>query len=210
MLSKHLVQDTDLRQLVQSEIRIHRKLKHEHVVALIESFDDEKHVFLVQSLCTNNSLRELQKHRGRLSLSEIRYVIYQILQGTQYIHDQSVIHRDLKLSNILIDHNMQMKICDFGLAIRADDLRLLSACLCGTTNYLGTDNCLLHSIWVYDFNYRGFSILAPEVIARHGFRRRSDIWAIGVIAFVLQYGYKPFDENNTMATHQRILRADYT
>lgn len=186
IISKLMVDDPDLRHLVQNEISIHRKMKHEHVVNFVQSFNDENFVFMIQSLCSNRSLRDLQKSRGIISTDECRYFVSQILRGAQYIHENDVIHRDLKLSNILIDSNMQMKICDFGLAIRLDDPRMDSRSLCGTTNYL-----------------------APEVISRKGFVCRSDVWAIGVIAFVMLFGYKPFEEIDAYATHQRILRADY-
>lgn len=169
---------------MQNEIRIHRKLKHNHVVELIESFQDKSHIYLVQSLCPNYTLRDLQKHRGTVTIHECRYFIYQILQGVQYIHENGVIHRDLKPSNILIDKNFQLRIADFGLAVRSDQNE--SKSICGTTHYL-----------------------APEVVNRKGFEFRSDVWAIGVIAFILSFGYKPFEENNLDAVHRRIVLADY-
>lgn len=181
-----MLDDNDLWQLVQNEIRIHRKLKHDHVVAFIESFDDGSHVYLVQSLCSNQTLRDLQKSRSTLARDECRYIIYQILKGVEYIHAQDVIHRDIKVANILIDKNMQMKIGDFGLAIRTDDPRLRSCSLCGTTNYL-----------------------APEIISRRGFQFCSDIWAVGVIAYILTHGYKPFEDINIFATYARIESVDY-
>lgn len=112
--------------------------------------------------------------------------MYQILNGIDYIHKKGIIHRDLKLANILIDGEMQMKICDFGLAILETDAHLEAKIVCGTTNYL-----------------------APEVVNRKGFERRSDIWAIGVIAFSLLYGYKPFEADDEKTTFDRIVRVDY-
>lgn len=88
--------------------------------------------------------------------------------------------------NSLIDHSMQMKICDFNLAIHKNDPRLEFKSICGTKNYI-----------------------APEVVNHEGFVRRSDIWAIGVITYELIFGYKPFEEDNTYATYRRIVLADY-
>lgn len=186
VLSKVLIQDPDYTNLVQNEISIHRKLKHEHIVEFVKSFEDEKLIYIIQSLCSNHSLRDLHKARGVVSVDECRYFVSQILKGAQYIHEKQYIHRDLKLTNILIDKNMQMKICDFGLAIQIGDPRLDSKAICGTTNYL-----------------------APEVVSRKGFVCLSDVWAIGVITFVLMFGYKPFEEFDAYHTHQRILRAEY-
>lgn len=133
-----MAEDEDMRNLLQNEISIHRKLKHQHIVSFIQSFDDRQFVYMVLELCTNQSLRDLQKARGnnRLTTEECRYFICQILKGAQYIHSQAVIHRDLKLSNIFLDANMQIKIGDFGLAIRLDDPRLKTPSLCGTTNVI--------------------------------------------------------------------------
>ncbi|XP_031636237.1 serine/threonine-protein kinase PLK1-like isoform X2 [Contarinia nasturtii] len=186
-LSFKMTKDSEMQKIIQAEISIHRKLmKHPHIVQYIESFDDGSHVYMIQELCSNHSLRDLQKTRGTVSTDECRYFVSQVLKGAQYIHECKIIHRDIKLSNVLIDKNMQLKICDFGLAIKLEDPRMASRSLCGTTNYL-----------------------APEVIMRKGFQTRSDVWAIGVICFVLLFGYKPFEEGDAFATHERILSADY-
>lgn len=181
-----MIKICDLIHLVRNEIEIHRKLKHNHVVEFIDAFEDTKFIYMVQSLCSNHSLKELQLNRGSVSISECRYFVHQIMLGADYMHEMGFIHRDLKLSNILIDEQMQIKIGDFGLAIHEDDPRLNSRSQCGTTNYL-----------------------APEVINRKGFTFRSDIWAVGVITFALRFGHKPFEDKDLYATHRRIACANY-
>lgn len=129
--------EEDMVHLLQSEIDIHRKLKHPHVAQFIQSFEDEKFVYMVQALYPNRSLRDLIKSRkNELSTDECRYFVHQILDGARYIHGQGIIHRDLKLSNIFIDANMQAKIGDFGLAIHLDNPELKIPTLCGTTNVI--------------------------------------------------------------------------
>lgn len=167
LISKH----NELKELVQNEIKIHCRLKHKHIVAFIESFEDTKHVYMIQSLCSNNSLERLKARRGAVSIDECRYFVHQILQGVRYIHDKGFIHRDLKLSNILLTENVQVKICDFGLTVHIDDTRL-SRSICGTKYYM-----------------------APEVVNRMGFVRRSDVWSIGIISFVLVFGFQPFQQD---------------
>lgn len=181
-----MVQDIHLKRLVRNEILIHCKLRHEHVVQFIESFNDTNHIYMIQSLCMNHSLRELVKHRGVVGISDCRYFLNQILKGVDYIHKSGIIHRDLKLSNVLIDENIQMKIGDFGLAIECDSPRLKSKSLCGTTNYL-----------------------APEVVDRKGFTFGSDIWACAICAYVLLYGYTPFEEHDEAETYKRISCGNY-
>lgn len=186
ILSLAFIKDDVNKEMVKNEITFHRKLKHEHVVGFVESFTDEQHIYIVQKLCANGTLAEISSQRQRFLVAECRYCVHQILNGIDYIHSKGIVHRDLKLANILIDANMQMKICDFGLAILERDAHLEADILCGTTNYL-----------------------APEVVSFNGFEKRSDIWAIGVITYILLYAHKPFEGDDEKSTLGRILRADY-
>lgn len=186
ILSSKLILDEENKAMVKNEIKFHRNLIHPHIVRFVESFSDRHHIYIIQTLCSKGSLAQLTLQRKRLSVSECRYCVYQILKGMNHIHQKGIVHRDVKLANILIDGDMQMKICDFGLAILETDAHLEAHTLCGTTNYL-----------------------APEVVNRSGFERRSDIWAIGVITFILLYGYKPFEAHDEKTTYDRIARVDY-
>lgn len=170
---------------VKNEISIHRELEHQHIVKFLDSFEDQKSIYMIQMLCINGSLRHFHKSNGIVSLTDCRKFVSQILKGAQYIHDHEYIHRDMKMSNVLLNSNMNIKIGDFGLATRIDDADIKT--LCGTTNYL-----------------------APEVISRNGCTCASDVWAIGVIAFVLLFGYKPFSDYDVYSIHCRILRGVYT
>lgn len=168
---------------IQNEANVHRSLKHKHIVEFIEKFEDEKYVYMVQSLCSNQSLEDLRKKRGFSTIAECRYFIYQTLQGIQYIHDKGIIHRDLKLSNILLDENMQVRICDFGFAIHVDKAKS-SRTICGTKSYI-----------------------APEIGRRQGSKCCSDIWSIGVIAFVLFLGSYPFTDTYSFDDFEDIVRS---
>lgn len=181
-----MVQHTHFRRLVQNEIEIHSRLEHQHVVQFIESFNDDRFIYMLQSLCVNNSLCELLKIRREVKIDECRYFLSQILKGVDYIHKAGIIHRDLKPCNILIDANMQLKIADFGLAIEADNEHLKSEPICGTTNYL-----------------------APEVVEGRGVARRSDIWACGVIAYKLLFRREPFKAVEKQQTYDLISQCSY-
>lgn len=179
LISEH----SDLKELVHNEIHIHRQLKHERIVAFIESFGDIKHVYIIQYLCSS-SLETLKIKRGAVSIAVCRYYVYQILQGVRYIHEKGFIHRDLKLGNILLNENGQVKICDFGLTCHIDDAHSLHM-ICGTRSYM-----------------------APEVFKWQGFTKRSDIWAIGVISFVLVFGFNPFRHGYATDKIDQFLTAD--
>lgn len=137
----------DYRHLIDREIEIMQTLNHEHVVKLIETFDDKINIFLIQPLCSKNTLRHLMKEKGFIEIPECRNYISQTLEGVKYLHHNDIIHRDLKLSNVFVDNNMEIKIGDFGLAINAIPSEMYSPHICGTPAYL-----------------------APEVVNRKGFR----------------------------------------
>lgn len=139
---------------------------------------------MIQSLCTSGTLDQLQKNRKVVSVSECRYFSKQILEGIAYIHEMGFIHRDLKPSNILINQFMQIKICDFGLAVHNSDPR--SGSICGTKGYF-----------------------PPEFVNNECSVYQSDIWAIGVICYELLFGCNPFEDENSYRSNRRIVFADY-
>lgn len=186
MMHKTLLADPDYQHHIVNELNIHGSLKHSNIVEFIEYFNICGDLFIIMSLCENKSLRDYVKVRGRLKTDECRYFVRQILLGVCHMHDSGVIHRDLKLTNVLLDGNMRVKICDFGLAIRVDDPRLDQKHICGTTNYL-----------------------APEVYNREGFSFGSDIWAVGVITFMLMFDTLPFLGEHSTDTINRIGKIKY-
>lgn len=185
VFNKAEILEWDTAELVRNEISIHSALKHLHVVQFVESFADDRFVYMVQALCSS-TLRHFHKSFGVGSVDQVRYFVSQILEGVRYIHEKKYIHRDMKLSNVFLDENMQIKIGDFGLAIHVEDPRLDEKHICGTINYL-----------------------APEVVSYKGFSCLTDVWAIGVITFVLMFGFKPFKEDFAYETQVRISRAEY-
>ena len=120
------------------------------------------------------SLMELHKRRKALTEPEVRFFMRQILLSVTYLHGQHVIHRDLKLGNLFLNDDLDIKLGDFGLATRVDFdgerkryryfqyttiiIVLLNRTLCGTPNYI-----------------------APEVLAKKGHSYEVDVWSIGCI-----------------------------
>lgn len=172
--------------MIFNEINIHCKLKDEHVVAFIESFEDDIFVYIIQTFCSH-SLWDFANQLGILTLEECAYFISQTVKGLEYIHWKGYIHRDIKPSNILIDQNKQTKVADFGLAIHPKNVR--PGEICGTANYL-----------------------SPECVNGEGSSFACDIWAVGVTAFFLLLGYRPFNEDNINdkgKIYNRIIKMDY-
>lgn len=158
---------------VDNEINILSNLQSPHIVEYVEHFIHQKNLFIIMELCANGSLRSYMKRRTYLTLEECRYFSSGILNGVDYLHTQNVIHRDLKPHNVVLDSAMSVKICDFGLAILADD----------------------PSLKQLNHQYGTPLFCAPEVLNQKGVTFASDIWSVGVILYYLLFGNYPFNEH---------------
>jgi len=114
------------------EIRILKELKHENIVNLIEVFRWKGKIFLVFEYVPHTLLEELENNQNGLEELEVKKYMWQIVRGTEFIHQHNVIHRDLKPENLLISKHGVLKICDFGFA------RFLSAPDTLYTDYVST------------------------------------------------------------------------
>ncbi|XP_066466755.1 serine/threonine-protein kinase PLK1 [Tiliqua scincoides] len=170
-----------------SEIALHRGLAHRHVVAFHGFFEDAHFVFILLELCRRRSLLELHKRRKALTEPEARYYLRQIILGCQYLHSNRVIHRDLKLGNLFLNDDMEVKIGDFGLATKVEYDGERKKTLCGTPNYI-----------------------APEVLDKKGHSFEVDIWSIGCIMYTLLVGKPPFETASLSQTYRRIKNNEYT
>ena len=111
----------------------------------------------------------------------------QIIAGVEYIHRLNIVHRDLKPENLLLDHNKNLKIVDFGLSNTYKDGELLKTA-CGSPCYA-----------------------APEMIAGKKYLGANvDIWSCGVILYALICGFLPFEDPNTANLYKKILNGDFT
>lgn len=106
---------------VANEVRLHWGLKHPTVVELLEFFEDDRFVYMVLELCGGGDLYRRLKERGPLGEEEAAGYMGQLLAGVGYLHDRGVMHRDLKLSNLLLSEDgRRLRIGDFGLAVKLE------------------------------------------------------------------------------------------
>ena len=130
------------------------------------------------------------KRRKRLSEPEAAFFMDQMVAGVKYIHSNSVIHRDLKLGNLFLDKDLNIKVGDLGLATRLEDPDEKRKTICGTPNYI-----------------------APEVIqndkSKRGHSFEVDIWSMGVVLYTILVGKPPYEAKDVKATYQRILANEY-
>lgn len=120
--------------LLTREIHHHRRLRHPHVLALYEVIATETNIYLVSELCTGGELFDYLIEKERLSTSEVRRIGGQLVLGLHYLHSRGVVHRDLKLENILLDEHVNVKIADLGFGREFEKGRLMETWV-GTLGY---------------------------------------------------------------------------
>ncbi|XP_049876459.1 cyclin-dependent kinase-like 4 [Pectinophora gossypiella] len=152
-------EDAAVRKMALREIRMLKKLRHDHLVNMIEVFRRKRRFYLVFEYLDHTLLDELEAAPGGLGEDTSKKHLYQLLRGIDYCHQNSIIHRDVKPENVLVSNNGIVKLCDLGFA------RALAAPGEPYTEYVATR-------W-----YR-----APELlVAEHRYGPEIDIWAIGCL-----------------------------
>jgi serine/threonine protein kinase len=114
------------------EIHHHRRLHHPHVCQLLEVLATETHIYLVTELCAGGELFDYLVERGRLSEVEARRIFGELGLAVGYLHEMGVVHRDLKLENVLLDEECRVKLGDLGFVREYEPGRMLET-FCGTT-----------------------------------------------------------------------------
>lgn len=101
---------TNQKEKMTQEIQIHKSLNHPNIVKFHSFFDDPSNVYIVLELCKKRSMMELHKRRKVVTDYECRYYIHQIVSGVKYLHDNKIIHRDLKLGNLFLNDDLHVKV----------------------------------------------------------------------------------------------------
>ena len=173
---------------MKSEIAIQASLNHPNVLRSYAAFEDQTNHYIVTELCPGHSVRDLVRKAGHLSEHETAKIMKDVLEGLAYLHDNRVIHRDLKLENFLVGRDGLIKIADFGLSAKLDYDDQKKYTVCGTPNYL-----------------------SPEILtaASKGHSYEVDIWAIGVCAYAMLIGRPPFETARTKLTYEHIKTCSY-
>ncbi|KAJ2667016.1 hypothetical protein IW148_000435 [Coemansia sp. RSA 1199] len=198
VVDKRALRDSAAEQRLATEVAVHETLDHTHIVRLLDSFEDDRYVYLVMDHCEHGDLwRYLRARRtgaaelSVLAESEARWVMRQIAQALAHLHGRGVLHRDLKLANIMLARgdthsdyeSMSIRVGDFGLATRVghhDGLEPTT--MCGTPSYI-----------------------SPEIIARQPYGLASDVWALGCLFVTLVTGTQPFRGTTRITEH--VVRA---
>ncbi|XP_030625524.1 caM kinase-like vesicle-associated, like [Chanos chanos] len=174
-----------VRKAAKNEIMILKMVKHPNILQLIDAFETRKEFFIIQELATGGDVFDWILDQGNYTERDASNVIRQVLEAVAYLHSLNIVHRNLKLENLMYytenNHN-KVVLRDFYLS-KFENGSITEPC--GTPEYL-----------------------APEVVARHRYGRPVDCWAVGVIMYMLLSGNPPFydetEEENT-DLHNRII-----
>ena len=120
------------------ETNLMRKLRHPSITKILETFESEKYIFIIMEYISGGNLQSFVKKRRKLSEKTAKIFFKQIIEGIKYIHSQNIVHRDIKLENILIDLNNNIKICDFGVG-KLINSNLILHDHCGTPVYMAPE-----------------------------------------------------------------------
>ena len=187
------------RESVENEVNILAEIHHPNVMRVFEIFEDNSNFYVVSEVMQGTLLTEIYRRRGNAQISAKR-ILFQIIYAVNSLHERNIVHRDLKPENILVGHNFDIKISDFGFAIKMRQHQQNISV--GTPLYMAPE------------------LIRDEQGNQLQYGRPVDIWAFGVIAHVLMTGAAPhnirldrqqsradiFDAtlNNNIAVNQRI------
>lgn len=159
-----------------------KKIRHSNIIRLLEVFESSKHLLMVMEYAGKGDLLHFLRKCGRLEEDNARYIFKSIIYGLAHCHCRSVLHRDIKLDNILLDNDNGIKICDFGVSKIIGKETTVNE-QCGTPAYI-----------------------APEVISNKGYEAYyPDIWSAGVLLYAMIFGTVPFKAKSMPALHKLIF-----
>ncbi|CAG9320286.1 unnamed protein product [Blepharisma stoltei] len=187
-IHKGNIKDERIRQKVFQEVFVMNRIHHVNVTRLLEIFESENHIMMVLEYSDGGDLLQLIKAKGKLNENEAKFLFWQVVLAVKACHDKNVIHRDIKLDNILLSNNFSVaKLCDFGVSRVAKRDQIIDE-QCGTPAYL-----------------------APEIIVDRGYQPfYVDLWSMGVLLYAMICGTVPFKAKTLVDLHKLILKCKYS
>lgn len=176
------------RKRMAREIAVMKRLSHPNIIRCLDCIEATTREYIVMEYATNGSLLDYVRAKKRLSEPEACGFLQQMSAGLLYCHQNNVVHRDVKLENVLLDAGNMVKIIDFGLcAIASAGMRL--RVFCGSPSYA-----------------------APEIVSRRPYEGPPvDVWSLGVVLFAMVCGYLPFHaQGDKKALCRKIVKGQYS
>ena len=174
---KELDKNGDNMKKILYETDLMKKLNHPNITKILEVFEDDDYILITMEYINGGNLFSFVKKRRKLSEKTAKYLFKQIILGIQHIHSHKIVHRDIKLENILIDLNNNIKICDFGIGKILTYKKQLLYDKCGTPMYMAPEILLSSK----NHGYEGYPV---------------DIWSAGISLYIMLSGTLPFNLKN--------------
>ncbi|KAF0976245.1 hypothetical protein FDP41_004920 [Naegleria fowleri] len=172
---------------LNSEVMIHMNMKHENIVELFLYFEDYNAYYLVMEWCENGDMYKFLRKNTRFNEAQTKHYFIQIINALIYLQSFGVLHRDLKLSNMLLTNDYKtLKLSDFGLSTKLDSADEEQSTILGTPNFM-----------------------AFEIVNNKKYGLKADNWSLGCILYSFLVGETPFDEKSRSQTFERIRTLNY-
>jgi serine/threonine protein kinase len=171
------------------EIKVLKALKHPNIIKLEDTFESPDRIYMIMEIMQGGELFDYVVEKGTLSEEEASVLVRKITSAVAHMHSLDIIHRDLKPENLLLTKkgpNAEVKLIDFGLAKVVVQETVANSFL-GTKGYL-----------------------APEMLQRHSYDKAIDMWALGVIVFVLLCGCLPFDDDSSKINSESAVKKKFS
>jgi len=171
---------------IENELRILKMTRHENVIQLIDVYETDDYLYLVMELIKGGDLFTEISSIGPFNEMKAHSFFCHLFEAIKYLHSINIVHRDLKLENILINDKRQLKISDFGLSkiLRPSDEEFMKT-RCGTPSYV-----------------------APEILLGELYTASVDIWSLGVVLYLMVFSQYPFLSDSIYGMYEQILRGD--
>lgn len=171
----------------RNEARIHARLSHPGVATLYDFLETAQGPAIVMEFVAGRTIDEEMRRSRRLSWSEAMGVLRDVAEAVAYLHENGIVHRDIKPNNVKITPSGRAKLLDFGIAkdVRSPKLTVAEKII-GTVQYM-----------------------APEQLVGRAATPASDVWALGVLFYEMLTGSQPFAENSISGLLKRIGAAEY-
>lgn len=173
---------------VKEEIALMKSMDHPNIVKLYQVMETDKELYLVMELINGTSLFKYiqRKPEKRLKESECAMIFSKLISAIKYCHKNRIIHRDIKMENIMITDSLDIKLIDFGFSVKLTSNQRLTS-FCGTPSYV-----------------------PPEVIAKKvGYGVSADIWSLGILLYAMLCGSYPFKGSTEDELYCKIQRGIY-
>ena len=184
--NKSKFKDENSRQKIYHEINLMKSLKHNSIVRILETIETSNYILIIMENVNGGDLLSFVKKRTKLNEKTAKIIFKQLIISLKYIHSKGIIHRDIKLDNILIDLHNNIKICDFGVGKNYQNNEKFMD-QCGTPAYI-----------------------APEILQNEGYEGPPvDIWSAGVVLYAMLSGNVPFKGNNIKDLQYNIISGNF-